>query len=45
MSVANLMALWNVLRRNTDLRSFEAVYLFCLLGIVLTLAFSRFSDI
>jgi hypothetical protein len=45
MSIANLMTLLDMLRRKTDLRSFEAVYLFCLLGIVLTLAFSRFSTI
>ncbi len=45
MLVVYLMTLADTLRRNTDLRSFEAVYLFCLLGIVLTVAFSRFSDI
>jgi multisubunit Na+/H+ antiporter MnhF subunit len=45
MLIVYLMTLTDTLRRNTDLRSFEAVYLFCMLGIVLTVAFSRFSDI
>ena len=42
MLISNLMKIWTALDAKVD-QSFEAVYLFCLLGIVLTLAFSRLS--